>query len=248
MTPVGPNLDCPTVPILPETASKATVAAVINSMVPVYRGGTFINLGLQAGWWALSPNWRGVWGDPNMPLAYNTPYMKKVIVLMTDGNNNWNDWTGGVPGVRGQQTTPNGVPWTDDGDADFTAYGRLLTNTRGLSTTNLTTTLNTWMSQMCTDHQAERDHHLYDFVQQQHRGNPDAVQELRLVPQQLLPEPDRHRSAECLQADRQGAVHIAAFAVVLSNMEPHDGSLHKEVHRQHLFLGQIVSGHVAPAR
>ena len=33
-----------------------------------------------------------------MPLAYNTPYMKKVIVLMTDGNNNWNDWTGGVPG------------------------------------------------------------------------------------------------------------------------------------------------------
>ena len=99
-TGVGPNLDCPTVPILPENVSKATVAAAINSIVPAYRGGTFINLGLQAGWWALSPNWRGVWGDPNMPLAYNTPYMKKVIVLMTDGNNNWNDWTGGVPGRR----------------------------------------------------------------------------------------------------------------------------------------------------
>jgi hypothetical protein len=40
--------------------------------------------------------------------------------------------------------------WTADGDADFTAYGRLLTNTRSVSPANITTTLNTWMSQMCT--------------------------------------------------------------------------------------------------
>ena len=40
--------------------------------------------------------------------------------------------------------------WTADGDADFTAYGRLLTNTRSVSPSNITTTLNTWMSQMCT--------------------------------------------------------------------------------------------------
>ena len=96
---VGPNLDCPSLPILPETASKAAVTTVINKMVPVYRGGTFINLGLQAGWWTLSPTWQGLWGDPNMPLAYNTPYMKKVIVLMTDGNNEWYDWPDGVPGT-----------------------------------------------------------------------------------------------------------------------------------------------------
>ena len=37
-----------------------------------------------------------------MPLAYNTPYMKKVIVLMTDGNNEWYDWTDGVPGEAAQ--------------------------------------------------------------------------------------------------------------------------------------------------
>jgi hypothetical protein len=144
---VGPNLDCPTAPILPETVSKATVAAAINNLVPAYRGGTFINLGLQAGWWTLSPIWQGVWGDPNMPLAYNTPNMKKVIVLMTDGNNNWNDWTGGVPGV-GKDDSNNTVNY--DGDKDYTAYGRLRSNTRGLSTTDPTTTLNMWMSQMCT--------------------------------------------------------------------------------------------------
>jgi Flp pilus assembly protein TadG len=161
---VGPNLDCPSLPILPETASKAAVTTVINKMVPVYRGGTIISLGLQAGWFTLSPNWQGVWGDPNMPLAYNTPYMKKVIVLMTDGNNEWYDWDCGVPGqkqpspatacpwyVKGVQDPPSGVPaWTADGDADFTAYGRLKTNTRGVSPSNITTTLNTWMSQMCT--------------------------------------------------------------------------------------------------
>ena len=34
---VGPNLACPSLPILPETASKATVLSTINKMVPVVR-------------------------------------------------------------------------------------------------------------------------------------------------------------------------------------------------------------------
>lgn len=148
---VGPNLVCPSLPVLPETASKSTVLATINQMVPVYRGGTFINLGLQTGWWTISPNWKGLWGLANMPLPYNTPYMKKAIVLMTDGNNEWYDWADGVPGQTPPTAPPTGVPaWTADGDADFTAYGRLLTNTRSVSPSNITTTLNTWMSQMCT--------------------------------------------------------------------------------------------------
>jgi Flp pilus assembly protein TadG len=147
---VGPNLGCPALPIMPETASKNTIlTTTINNMVPVYRGGTFINLGLQAGWWTISPNWQGLWGTPPdpklgaLPLAYNTSYMKKAIVLMTDGLNNWNDWTGGVPGQG-----PS--PWVNDHDADFTAYGRLLTNVANLPTNNPTTTLNTLMTNMCT--------------------------------------------------------------------------------------------------
>jgi len=86
-----------------------------------------------------------------MPLAYNTPYMKKAIVLMTDGNNEWYDWGDGVPGQTPPTAPPNGVPaWKADGDADYTAYGRLLTNTRGVAPANITATMNTWMSQMCT--------------------------------------------------------------------------------------------------
>jgi hypothetical protein len=150
---VGPNLDCPSLAILPETASRTIVSNTSSHMVAVSRGGTFINLGLQAGWWTLSPNWKGLWGDANLPLAYNTPYMKKAIVLMTDGNNEWYDWAGGVPGSGPTQTTPSGGPaWNSDGDADFTAYGRLKSNTLGLaaSQASITATLNTWMSQMCT--------------------------------------------------------------------------------------------------
>ena len=150
---VGPNLGCPSLAVLPETASKSAVLAVVNKMVPVYRGGTFINLGLQAGWWTLSPDWRGLWGDPRLPLDYQTPYMKKAIVLMTDGNNEWYDWADGVPGQRPPTAPPTGVPaWTADGDADFTGYGRLKSNTLGLNATQaaMTTNMNTWMSQMCT--------------------------------------------------------------------------------------------------
>jgi Flp pilus assembly protein TadG len=158
---VGPNLDCPSLPILPETASKSTVLTWLdrNHMIAIDRGGTFINLGLQAGWWTLSPNWQGLWGTPDLPLAYGTPYMKKVIVLMTDGTNNWNDWNCGVPGQTPptsgcpwSTTPPAGVPpWTADGDTDFAAYGRLKSNIgNNLPKTNPQATLDGLTSTMCT--------------------------------------------------------------------------------------------------
>jgi hypothetical protein len=159
---VGPNLDCPSLPIMPETASKSTVLTWLdkNHMIAIDRGGTFINLGLQAGWWTLSPAWRGLWGDPNLPLDYNTPYMKKAIVLMTDGTNNWNDWNCGVPGQTPptsgcpwSTTPPAGVPaWTADGDTDFAAYGRLKSNIgNNLPKTNPQATLDTLTSTICTN-------------------------------------------------------------------------------------------------
>ena len=145
-TAVGPNLGCTAQPILPETTSRATVLQAVGQSTATFRGGTFINLGLQAGWWTLSPNWQGLWGLTGMPLAYNTPHMRKVIVLMTDGNNTWYDWPGGAPGV-------GPAPWVNDGDTDYSGYGRLNQNLIGnaLNTqANATTTMNLRMSQMCT--------------------------------------------------------------------------------------------------
>jgi Flp pilus assembly protein TadG len=104
---VGPNVGCPTTPVLPLTASKATILNTIQNLRPSFRGGTMGNIGLLGGWFTLSPNWRAAWnlGPPPtgwttpLPLDYNSRYMRKVIVMMTDGANGWFDFPGGFPGA-----------------------------------------------------------------------------------------------------------------------------------------------------
>ena len=113
------------------------------------------NLGLQMGWATISPRWRGLWGSATLPQNYDTPYMDKVLVLMTDGNNEWHDWDGGAPGAC--RTTGSSPPcrssYRSDGDADMTAYGRLRENRLGLpSQTNAAALaeINARMSRLCT--------------------------------------------------------------------------------------------------
>lgn len=112
----GPNLGCGP-PITPLVASKATLTAAINTMEPWHRGGTTGNLGLVWGWRALSPSWRSFWEGTalsTLPLDYDEPFMDKVVVIMTDGQNQFFDFDGHEP---------------DDGEgpdgSDYTAYGRL---------------------------------------------------------------------------------------------------------------------------
>lgn len=99
---VGPNLGCPETPILSLSPSRSAVLASVASLRATFRGGTMANVGLQFGWATLSPRWRGLWGDPtppNRPVDYGTPFTDKVIVLMTDGANNWHDNGNGAPGI-----------------------------------------------------------------------------------------------------------------------------------------------------
>ena len=104
----GPNLGCPPA-ITPLVASRDTVLDAIDEMEPWHRGGTMGNLGLVWGWRALSPRWRGDWsGSPaQLPLDYDTPLMDKVVIMLTDGENQFFDYEGGGP--QG---------------SDYTAYGR----------------------------------------------------------------------------------------------------------------------------
>lgn len=108
---LGPNLGCgPTLTSLVD--AQATVHTAIDEMQPWHRGGTMANLGLGWGWRALSPDWRGMWGGntpADLPLDYDAPLTDKVVVLLTDGNNEWYDW-------------PTGQP--NNPDADYTAYRR----------------------------------------------------------------------------------------------------------------------------
>ena len=84
----GPNVGCPSAitPLVPE---KSKITAAIDAQRPWYRGGTIISEGLVWGWRVLSPRWRGLWSgaDATMPLDYANADTDKVIVLLTDGDN-----------------------------------------------------------------------------------------------------------------------------------------------------------------
>jgi hypothetical protein len=92
----GPNVGCPA-PVTPLVVAKSTVTAAINALRPWYKGGTVTSEGLAWGWRSISPRWRGLWagGISGMPLDYGTPNMRKVIVLLTDGDNQMPSYSSG---------------------------------------------------------------------------------------------------------------------------------------------------------
>ena len=116
---------------MPLTAEKTTIKAAIREMQPWARGGTMTNLGLLWGWRTLSPRWRGLWGDStpgDMPLDYSLPHMDKVIILLTDGENAWNEWQSPwyFDEVQGRQRRSR--------QPDYTAYGAFSEGRLGVST------------------------------------------------------------------------------------------------------------------
>jgi hypothetical protein len=193
----GPNLGCGPA-ITPLVSSKTTVQAAIDEMAPWHRGGTMANLGLAWGWRVLSPRWRGLWdGDlpAELPLDYGVPNMSKVIILLTDGNNEWYDWPGpkgtnnatNASGNCGEGTTQvpmGGLPGDNNAEddecqdlrdeypgGDYSAYGRL--SEGRLGTTNkgvANSVLDNRMLDMCETMKAQ-DIIMYTIT---FGGTPDA--------------------------------------------------------------------------
>jgi len=116
----GPNLGCGQ-PMAGLDNNRDRIKAIIAALRTSHRNGTIIPVGLQAGWMSISPKWRGLWGTnawasttpDGFPLDYNTPYMQKVLLLITDGQNNWFQYKPPQP--------------------DYTAYGRLAERRLGAS-------------------------------------------------------------------------------------------------------------------
>lgn len=80
----GPNAGCVLQPIIRLTTTMTSVKTAIDGMTAV--GETNIPTGLAWGWHALSPNAPLADGS-----AYGTANLKKIVVLMTDGDNTMND-------------------------------------------------------------------------------------------------------------------------------------------------------------
>lgn len=82
---------CKGAPALALTAEKSTVEAALADMDA--EGYTRIDVGASWAHRMLSPAWRGLWGNAELPLDYNTPLMDKAAIIMTDGENNPKDGT-----------------------------------------------------------------------------------------------------------------------------------------------------------
>jgi hypothetical protein len=94
-SPIGPNMNCPDT-ITPLTASHSVLSAAVERQVHWWNGGTMANVGLVWGWRTLSSRWQGVWlHETGLPIAADRPLPAKavgndkIIVMMTDGNNEW---------------------------------------------------------------------------------------------------------------------------------------------------------------
>lgn len=72
---------CPDPRLLPLTPTRSEIDALVASLVA--RGRTNITYATAWGWRAISEDWQGLWGDPELPHANDQ--VQKVVVLMTDG-------------------------------------------------------------------------------------------------------------------------------------------------------------------
>ncbi len=72
--------------VLPLTSDKTALLSKINGLsVGYYTAG---HLGTAWAWYMLAPNWSSLWASSSTPAAYNTKDVKKIAVLMTDGEYN----------------------------------------------------------------------------------------------------------------------------------------------------------------
>lgn len=76
--------------IMPLTSNKDSLLTTISGLSA--KGGTAGQLGTAWAWYTLSPNWKDVWaGSSDDPAAYppvNDKTLRKIAILMTDGDYN----------------------------------------------------------------------------------------------------------------------------------------------------------------
>ena len=189
----GPNVACGQ-PIQPFTSSKATIQTAINGLQEWRRGGTASSTGLAWGWRFLSPNWRGLWnhelvsGQVKLPLNYRTDLMDKVIVLMTDGINEFYD----AP-VRNASGNDQDM---DPFHSDYTAYKRLNDLRPDFNTTNQATAVgivNTKTTTMCTALKAQG---VIIYTVTFQLGNSTAENNARTLFRNCASKPDYYFDAE----------------------------------------------------
>lgn len=91
IAPVGANYPstsnlCPTSTIVPLSTDRTALKAQVDSYVAA--GSTAGHIGVEWGWYMVSPNFASLWPAASQPAAYAKPDLIKVVVIMTDGEFN----------------------------------------------------------------------------------------------------------------------------------------------------------------
>jgi Flp pilus assembly protein TadG len=104
----GPNGMCLSQPLLRMTNAQATLTSKVNGLSA--NGDTNLHEGFMWGWRTISPN--APFSDGRAYDTSSSATNQKVIVLMTDGYNNWssvaNTWGGSMYEAPGYYTLANG--------------------------------------------------------------------------------------------------------------------------------------------
>lgn len=78
---------CPVNKSVGLNASRAVIQSAVDQLCAGH--GTSTEVGMVWGWRMISPKWKGLWGNPKLPLSMSdTP--GKYVVIMTDGKNHPN--------------------------------------------------------------------------------------------------------------------------------------------------------------
>ncbi len=72
--------------VMPLSSDKNVLISKIDGLSA--GGGTAGHLGTAWAWYTLSPNWASLWSSEGMPAAYGTENLRKIAILMTDGEYN----------------------------------------------------------------------------------------------------------------------------------------------------------------
>ncbi len=99
---------CPKSPLQPLTADQAALDSTINGLKA--GGYTAGHIGIQWGWYMLSPNWKNVLPAESRPENYNSKKAAKYAIIMTDGE--FNTAYAGVP--TNQKTDGNQTVRSND--------------------------------------------------------------------------------------------------------------------------------------
>jgi Flp pilus assembly protein TadG len=104
----APDNPCINAAIQPLSSDKTALHTTIGALTAA--GSTAGSLGVEWGWYMISPNWADLFPAASQAAAYGAPHTIKAVILMTDGDFNTTYCKGVISGVTSSTDGTSGRP------------------------------------------------------------------------------------------------------------------------------------------